>query len=114
MNSDLSWLLMSDGTSSYCAMSNASGCSTHAAIPRSSTHGRRDVARRPPGRCDRGRPTRGARLPPRPRREAAPEAPRPAVLASRRAPDGPLLLAEEDGVLRAALSLRTGAVVADP
>ncbi|HWH93241.1 MAG TPA: hypothetical protein VNT03_05220 [Baekduia sp.] len=37
-----------------------------------------------------------------------------AALDSRRVPAGPLLLAEEDGVLRAALSLRTGAVVADP
>jgi hypothetical protein len=37
-----------------------------------------------------------------------------AALDSRRPPAGPLLLAEEDGTLRAALSLRTGAVVADP
>jgi hypothetical protein len=37
-----------------------------------------------------------------------------AALDSRRTPEGPLLLAEEDGVLRAALSLRTGATVADP
>jgi hypothetical protein len=37
-----------------------------------------------------------------------------AALDSRRALGGPLLLAEEDGVLRAALALRTGAVVADP
>jgi hypothetical protein len=37
-----------------------------------------------------------------------------AALDSRRVPLGPLLLAEEDGVLRAALSLRTGAVIADP
>jgi hypothetical protein len=37
-----------------------------------------------------------------------------AALDSRRALDGPLLLAEEDGVLRAALSLRTGVIVADP
>src|SRR4051794_15763807 len=37
-----------------------------------------------------------------------------AALDSRRALDGPLLLAEEDGVLRAALSLRTGAVLAAP
>jgi hypothetical protein len=36
------------------------------------------------------------------------------ALDSRRPPADPLLLAEEDGVLRAALSLKTGAVVADP
>ena len=37
-----------------------------------------------------------------------------AALDSRRRLDDPLLLAEEDGVLRAALSLSTGAVAADP
>jgi hypothetical protein len=37
-----------------------------------------------------------------------------AALDSRRPPAGPVLLADEDGVLRAALSLRTGAVIADP
>src|SRR3954452_24409735 len=37
-----------------------------------------------------------------------------AALDSRRLPSGRLLLAEEDGVLRAALSLQTGAVIADP
>src|SRR4051794_30965381 len=37
-----------------------------------------------------------------------------ARLDSRRPPRGRLLLAEEDGVLRAALSLPGGAVVADP
>jgi hypothetical protein len=37
-----------------------------------------------------------------------------AALDSSRTPAGPFLLAEEDGVLRAALSLSTGATVADP
>src|SRR3954470_13364705 len=37
-----------------------------------------------------------------------------AALDSRSRPSGPLLLAEEDGALRAALSLASGAVVADP
>jgi hypothetical protein len=37
-----------------------------------------------------------------------------AARASRAVPPGPLLLAEEDGVLRAVLSLATGASVADP
>jgi hypothetical protein len=37
-----------------------------------------------------------------------------AALDSRRLPAGPFLLAEENGVLRAALSLRDGSVIADP
>jgi hypothetical protein len=37
-----------------------------------------------------------------------------AALDSRHVPEEPLLLAEQDGVLRAALSVSTGAVVADP
>jgi len=37
-----------------------------------------------------------------------------AALDSRRLPAGPFLLAEEDGTLRAALSLTTGATIADP
>jgi len=37
-----------------------------------------------------------------------------AALDSRRPLDGPVLLAEEDGVLRAALAVSSGAVVADP
>jgi hypothetical protein len=37
-----------------------------------------------------------------------------AALDSRPLPSGRLLLAEEDGVLRAALSLETGAAIADP
>jgi hypothetical protein len=37
-----------------------------------------------------------------------------AALDSRRVPAGPLLLAEEDGVLRAAIAVRTGGTIADP
>ncbi|WCB91879.1 hypothetical protein DSM104299_00557 [Baekduia alba] len=37
-----------------------------------------------------------------------------AALDSKRLPAGPFLLAEEDGSLRAALSLKTGTVIADP
>jgi hypothetical protein len=37
-----------------------------------------------------------------------------AALDSRRTPPGPVLLAEEDGVLRAALCLTTGTALADP
>jgi hypothetical protein len=37
-----------------------------------------------------------------------------AALDSRRPLAGPVLVAEEDGVLRAALALETGAVIADP
>jgi hypothetical protein len=37
-----------------------------------------------------------------------------AALDSRRLPAGPLLLAEQDGILRAALALRTGDAIADP
>jgi hypothetical protein len=37
-----------------------------------------------------------------------------AALDSRRLPTGPVLLAEEDGILRAALAPRTGTVIADP
>jgi hypothetical protein len=48
------------------------------------------------------------------RPDDAPEVARLAVLDSRRALVGPVLLAEEGGVPRAALSLTDGAVVADP
>jgi hypothetical protein len=37
-----------------------------------------------------------------------------AAVDSRRLPSGRLLIAEENGALRAALSLETGAVIADP
>lgn len=43
-----------------------------------------------------------------------PEVARLAALDSRSVPSGPLLLAEEDGVLRAALSPATGDAIADP
>jgi hypothetical protein len=48
------------------------------------------------------------------RPDDAPDVARLAALDSRRVPAGPLLLAEENGVLRAAFALRDGAVVADP
>jgi hypothetical protein len=48
------------------------------------------------------------------RPDDAPEVARLAVLDSRRPLVGPVLLAEEGGVPRAALSLADGAVVADP
>ncbi|WP_445147626.1 hypothetical protein [Baekduia sp. Peel2402] len=44
----------------------------------------------------------------------APDVARLAALDSRRVPSGPLLLAEENGILRAALSTTSGATVADP
>jgi hypothetical protein len=43
-----------------------------------------------------------------------PEIARLAALDSSPVPSGPLLLAEENGTLRAALCLRTGAIIADP
>jgi hypothetical protein len=48
------------------------------------------------------------------RPDDAPAVARLAALDSRHVPEAPLLLAEQDGVLRAALSLSTGAIVADP
>lgn len=48
------------------------------------------------------------------RPDDAPDVARIAALDSRHVPAGPLLLAEENGVLRAALATTTGAVVADP
>lgn len=48
------------------------------------------------------------------RPDDAPDVARLAALDSRTVPAGPLLLAEENGVLRAALAVRGGAVVADP
>lgn len=48
------------------------------------------------------------------RPDDAPDVARIAALDSRRVPSGPLLLAEENGVLRAALSTTSGTVVADP
>lgn len=48
------------------------------------------------------------------RPDDAPDIARLAALDSRSRPSGPLLLAEENGVLRAALSTATGDVVADP
>jgi hypothetical protein len=48
------------------------------------------------------------------RPDDAPDVTRIAALDSRRVPSGPLLLAEENGILRAAFSTTTGAVVADP
>jgi hypothetical protein len=48
------------------------------------------------------------------RPDDGPDVARLAALDSRRVPEAPLLLAEQDGVLRAVLSLADGAVVADP
>jgi hypothetical protein len=48
------------------------------------------------------------------RPDDAPDVARLAALDSRRVPAGPLLLAEENGVLRAALATRSGDAVADP
>jgi hypothetical protein len=48
------------------------------------------------------------------RPDDAPAVARLASLDSRRLPAGPFLLAEENGVPRAALSLSTGATIADP
>jgi hypothetical protein len=48
------------------------------------------------------------------RPDDAPDVARLAALDSRRVPAGPLLLAEENGVLRAALATTSSAVVADP
>jgi len=48
------------------------------------------------------------------RPDDAPDVARLAALDSRRVPSGPLLLAEENGILRAALSTTSGATVADP
>jgi len=44
----------------------------------------------------------------------APDVARLAALDSRRLPAGPLLLAEESGVLRAALAVASGEAIADP
>jgi len=48
------------------------------------------------------------------RPDDAPDVARIAALDSRRVPTGPLLLAEENGIPRAALSTTTGTVIADP
>jgi hypothetical protein len=48
------------------------------------------------------------------RPDDAPDVARLAALDSRRVPAGPLLLAEENGVLRAALAVRSGDAIADP
>lgn len=48
------------------------------------------------------------------RPDDAPDVARLAALDSRRVPAGPLLLAEENGVLRAALAVTTGEAIADP
>jgi hypothetical protein len=48
------------------------------------------------------------------RPDDAPDIARLAALDSRRVPTGPLLLAEENGILRAALAIETGDAIADP
>lgn len=48
------------------------------------------------------------------RPEDAPELVKLAALDSRPLPDAPILVAEVDGAVRAALSLSDGAVIADP
>src|SRR3954470_14819551 len=81
------------GTSSHCAINGRDGC--EGVLPLSPPHLAGVMLRA-------GRP------------DDAIDVARLAALDSQRVPDGPLLLAEEDGTLVAALSLRTGAVVADP
>lgn len=48
------------------------------------------------------------------RPDDAPDVARLAALDSRHVPTGPLLLAEENGILRAALAVHSGDAIADP